>query len=133
MELKYIILFLLSTTSFLENSTAARDLPIEQGSFATLESDGGLVDCWNALAEIKTCSNEIIVYFVSGTTNISPPCCKAISMITHHCWHSMLTALGFTTDEDNVLRGYCDGSSAPAAAATPPVQPPVDLMGDVLV
>ncbi|KAE8728283.1 hypothetical protein F3Y22_tig00004630pilonHSYRG00109 [Hibiscus syriacus] len=28
----------------------------------------------------------------------------------------MLTSLGFTSEEGNVLRGYCEASSAPVAA-----------------
>ncbi|XP_052206878.1 egg cell-secreted protein 1.4-like [Diospyros lotus] len=108
---------------FAANSTAAaaaRDLPVQPAAVlgfnltARLETDGGLMGCWNAMAEIKSCSNEIVLFFINGETDIGPACCQAISMITHHCWPAMLTALGFTLEEGDVLRGYCDASSGPA-------------------
>ncbi|KAH9697204.1 Egg cell-secreted protein 1.4 [Citrus sinensis] len=46
--------------------------------------------------------------------NISPDCCRAIDIITRNCWLTMLTSLGFTAEEGNILRGYCDASSAPS-------------------
>ncbi|GMP25460.1 hypothetical protein CsSME_00002318 [Camellia sinensis var. sinensis] len=143
---KCMIVFLVfSMTRLMENASAGRELhPLMKPGFnltARLETDGGVVDCWNALTEIKSCSNEIVVYFVNGTTDIGPPCCKAISMITHHCWASMLTALGFTPDETNILQGYCDASSSSpssstsssAPAATPSVQPPASTHDFMLI
>lgn len=73
-----------------------------------------LGDCWNAITEIKSCANEIVEYFKNGTTDIGTPCCQAIKVIALHCWPAMLTALGFTSDQYNVLVGYCDASAAPA-------------------
>ncbi|KAB1210336.1 Egg cell-secreted protein 1.4 [Morella rubra] len=107
--------FLLAMT----NVTATRDLLITRPGnnlAARLETSGGLVPCWNALMELKSCSNEIVVFFLNGQTDIGPDCCSAISIITHHCWPAMLTSLGFTAEEGNILRGYCDAASIPAAA-----------------
>ncbi|PRQ49244.1 putative Prolamin-like domain-containing protein [Rosa chinensis] len=88
-----------------------------------------LVECGNALVELKCCSQEIVVYFLNGKANIGPDCCKAIATITRHCWPVMLTSLGFTAEQGDVLRGYCDAAAAvtttaPAAAPlarTPPL------------
>ncbi|KDO48954.1 hypothetical protein CISIN_1g047808mg [Citrus sinensis] len=71
-----------------------------------LEASGGLTKCWNALMELKSCSNEI--------ADIGPDCCRAIDIITRNCWSAMLTSLGFTAEEGNILRGYCDAFSAPS-------------------
>ncbi|KAK9282792.1 hypothetical protein L1049_011013 [Liquidambar formosana] len=110
------------------NATATRELPIKPGFNlgARLEASGGMVDCWNALLELKSCTNEIVVFFMNGQADIGPGCCRAITMITHNCWPTMLTSLGFTLEEGNVLRGYCDASSGPVASpplAGLPVQP----------
>ncbi|GAY64326.1 hypothetical protein CUMW_232670 [Citrus unshiu] len=56
--------------------------------------------------ELKSCSNEI--------ADIVLDCCCAIDIITCNCWPAMLTSLGFTAEEGNILRGYCDASSAPS-------------------
>ncbi|KAH9796017.1 Egg cell-secreted protein 1.4 [Citrus sinensis] len=45
------------------------------------EDSGGLTECWNALMELKSCSNEIVIFFLN---------------------------------KGNILRGYCDASSAPS-------------------
>ncbi|RVX21394.1 Egg cell-secreted protein 1.4 [Vitis vinifera] len=60
--------------------------------------------------------------------DIGPDCCGAIDIITRNCWPTMLTSLGFTAEEGNILRGYCDAytpsPAAPPPAAESPVQPP---------
>lgn len=71
-----------------------------------------LVDCWDALVELKACSNEIILFFLNGETSLGAPCCDAIDIITRSCWPAMLTSVGFTPEEGNVLRGYCDAKAA---------------------
>ncbi|OAY74051.1 egg cell-secreted protein 1.2-like [Ananas comosus] len=81
---------------------------------------GGLVDCWNALLELRSCTNEIVLFFLNGESYLGYDCCRAIRTITLHCWPSMLTSLGFTAQEGDILRGYCD---AEAAAAPPPFAP----------
>lgn len=99
------------------NATATRKISDKTSS----EGEGGLVECGNALVELKSCSQEIVVYFLNGKANIGPDCCKAIATITRHCWPAMLTSLGFTAEQGDILRGYCDAAAAvtttaPAAA-----------------
>ncbi|KAH9669385.1 Egg cell-secreted protein 1.4 [Citrus sinensis] len=81
---------------------------------ARLEDSRSLTECWNALMELKLCSNEIIIFFLNGQADIGPDCCRTIDIITRNCWPTMLTSLGFTAEERNLLRGYCDASSAPS-------------------
>lgn len=78
-----------------------------------------LADCWDALVELKACSNEIILFFLNGETSLGAPCCDAIDIITRSCWPAMLTSLGFTPEEGNILRGYCDAKAAGGPAPSP--------------
>lgn len=110
MALKFVLALYLTFTLFLAHAsnTSARELH---------ESD-----CLNALKELKSCTKEIAIYFTDGTPDIGPRCCQAITMLTHQCWPAMMTGLGFTVDECDVLRGYCDAySDAYSAPALGPV------------
>lgn len=107
--------------SVVASEASARDLFINTETRVEASNDN-LVDCWNALLEIKTCSNEIVLFFLNGTTDIGPECCRSIAVITRNCWPAMLTSLGFTAEEGNILRGYCD---AAAASSPPPASPPL--------
>ncbi|GFY91172.1 cinnamyl alcohol dehydrogenase 9 [Actinidia rufa] len=124
MELQRKLLVVATLACFIAGAAATRDPP-GLNLMARIEAEGGLVECWNALKEIKSCSNEIVLYFMNGSADIGPACCQAVGLVTHHCWPAMLTTLGFTPEECNMLRGYCDAASssgpAPSPAATPPL------------
>ncbi|XP_023639535.1 egg cell-secreted protein 1.3 [Capsella rubella] len=79
---------------------------------------GGLMQCWDALYELKSCTNEIVLFFLNGETKLGHGCCNAVDVITNDCWPAMLTSLGFTSEETNVLRGFCQ-SPTPGAAPSP--------------
>ncbi|KAH9769804.1 Egg cell-secreted protein 1.4 [Citrus sinensis] len=53
------------------------------------EASGGLTECWNTLMELKSCSNEIVVFFLNSQANIRPDYCRAIDIITRNCWPAM--------------------------------------------
>ncbi|KAL9460192.1 hypothetical protein AB3S75_003403 [Citrus x aurantiifolia] len=78
-----------------------------------LETSEGLTECWNGLMELKSCSNEIVIFFLNSQADIGPDYCRAIDIITCNCWSAMLTSLRFPTEEGNILKDYCDVSSAP--------------------
>lgn len=75
---------------------------------------GNLMDCWNAALELRSCTDEIVEFFLSrtGTTvssgGIGKDCCGAIGLIVKDCWSVMFTSLGLTTMEGNNLREYCE-------------------------
>ena len=136
MTSKFVTILLLATfTCSIAYSGATRELPKpDEQQFFNLElvaakdesrnsTNGTLANCWNAIAEIKSCGNEITAYFNNGTIDIGVPCCQAIKMITLHCWPSMLSVLGITPDQCNILVGYCDASAAaaPAPSSSMPV------------
>ncbi|CAL4904047.1 unnamed protein product [Urochloa decumbens] len=84
--------------------------------------EGGFVECWDALTRLGSCTSEIVIFFVNGESYIGPECCVAIRGATRHCWPSMLAAAGFTAEEADVLRGFCDAEAN--KGAPPPPSPP---------
>ncbi|KAK2994540.1 hypothetical protein RJ640_012539 [Escallonia rubra] len=128
MALKVLLLLLATTSCMACTTSASREVPQQLAAgynlTARLVATGTIGNCLNALTEIKSCTNEIVVFFTNGTADIGAPCCKAIGTMTRQCWPAMLTALGFTADECNILRGYCDASPAPSPSVQPLPPPP---------
>ncbi|CAK9134690.1 unnamed protein product [Ilex paraguariensis] len=124
--------FMLSCLIF--TVTATRDMPIKPGKDITtrLEGENGTVECWSALWELKSCTNEIILFFINGETSLGMECCRAIRTITHHCWPSMLTSLGYTAEEGDILADYC-GAGASSPQVQPTVQSPAAVLADIPV
>lgn len=113
-----ICLFVLSILVTYEVSSTAQKMHMTEsgkGLVARLRGEkdiAGLMDCWNALLELKSCTNEIILFFLNGDSYLTMECCRAIRIITYGCWPSMLTSLGFTSEEGDILQGYC-GAGVP--------------------
>ncbi|MCL7048041.1 hypothetical protein MKW94_004012 [Papaver nudicaule] len=95
---------------------------------ARLQSNGSYSECWDSLAELQACTGEVILFFLNGETHLGRSCCRAIHIIQHNCWPAMLGSLGFTEEEGNILRGYCDAT----ADVLPPPSPIVPLAKDDL-
>ncbi|KAL0432062.1 UNVERIFIED_CONTAM: Egg cell-secreted protein 1.1 [Sesamum radiatum] len=76
--------------------------------------------CWESLYQLQSCTAEVVLFFLNGETYLGPGCCRAIWIIQHQCWPQMLTSLGYTPEEADILRGYCDATEA----ARPPPAPP---------
>ncbi|CAN8328733.1 unnamed protein product [Cochlearia groenlandica] len=116
------LLIIVACLLLLVNTTVSgRDIPAEPGNIAARlqNGGGGLMECWNALYELKSCTNEIVLFFLNGETKLGAACCQSVDVITTNCWPSMLTSLGFTPQETNVLRGFClNPTSAPAPSPT---------------
>lgn len=117
----------------------ARNLQIE-----TLAADhsgaGNLLDCWNAALELKSCTDEIVEFFLSSTGTTEPAvsggidkdCCGAIGLIEKECWSVMFTSLGLTNMEGNNLREYCDiqaekSEFSPSPAPEPFALSPIEI------
>ncbi|KAI4970430.1 egg cell-secreted protein 1.1-like [Hordeum vulgare subsp. vulgare] len=66
--------------------------------------------CWETLLHIKSCTGEIILFFLNGEAYLGPGCCRAIRAIEQRCWAAdlMLSVIGFTPEEGDMLKGYCD-------------------------
>ncbi|XP_041997880.1 egg cell-secreted protein 1.2-like [Salvia splendens] len=76
--------------------------------------------CWEALSELHSCMGEVVMFFLNGETALGASCCNAIRVIEHQCWPSMLGTLDITTQEGDVLRGYCDAATNGGGGAAPP-------------
>ncbi|CAN6289740.1 unnamed protein product [Urochloa humidicola] len=98
-------------------------LPPLSGLAQRLEGEGSQ-QCWEALVEVKSCTGEIILYLLNGEAYLGPGCCRAIRVIEQSCWaaDAMLSAIGFTPEEGDMLKGYCDagGDDNGGAGAPPP-------------
>ncbi|KAI3980410.1 hypothetical protein MKX01_003949 [Papaver californicum] len=95
---------------------------------ARLQSTGSYSECWDSLMKLQACSGEIILFFLNGETRLGSSCCRAIHVIQHSCWPAMLGSLGFTLEEGDILRGYCDaaateddGVRSPSLPSTVPI------------
>ncbi|XP_062213467.1 egg cell-secreted protein 1.3-like [Phragmites australis] len=98
-----------------------------RGRLAELLDGEGSQQCWEALVEIKSCTGEIILFVVNGKAYLGPGCCRAIRVIEQRCWaaDAMLSVIGFTREEGDMLKGYCDdgeddGSGGGQHGSTPP-------------
>ncbi|EOY18917.1 hypothetical protein QUC31_006295 [Theobroma cacao] len=83
---------------------------------ARLEASKGLLKCWSALNDLKSCMPQIVGFLIiKGQHGIGHKCCGDILKI-NACWPGMFISIGFTYEEDKRLTGYCDAPSAPTAA-----------------
>ncbi|KAG8088921.1 hypothetical protein GUJ93_ZPchr0011g28106 [Zizania palustris] len=88
------------------------------------EGGGGwMMECWSAVTELRSCTNEIVLFFLNGESYLGPECCVAIRTVTRHCWPAMLASVGFTAQEADILRGFCDAEVAGGTHAPPPCSP----------
>ncbi|RLN43399.1 egg cell-secreted protein 1.3-like [Panicum miliaceum] len=94
-----------------------------------LEGEGSQ-QCWEALVDIKSCTGEIILFFLNGEAYLGPGCCRAIRAIEQRCWatDAMLSVIGFTPEEGDMLKGYCDAGDN---GGSPPPQRAVAAGGGV--
>lgn len=121
--LKSLLILTISTTLF--SLSTPRALPpagshLFNGLTSMTDSKTGLADCWSALTELRSCTNEIVLFFLNGESYLTIGCCKAIRIITRDCWPTMLDSIGFTSQEADILRGYCDAETAPPPSALSP-------------
>lgn len=119
------LLLAIVLTSFLASSTMISSRKLESKSTLLtrliLDQDGS-GSCLDALFELQSCSGEVVLFFLNGETSLGPNCCSAITTIERQCWPSMLGSLGITSEETDILRGYCDSQAAGGggASTTPP-------------
>lgn len=118
-----LLLVLILTCSTNMTTTSSRPIPISNTTTITtsdvhsmferlkLNDEPGAtssVNCWASMFELQSCTGEVIQFFYDGETYLGPGCCRAIRVIEHHCWPNMLITLGFTSEEGDILQGYCD-------------------------
>ncbi|KAF9675713.1 hypothetical protein SADUNF_Sadunf09G0061100 [Salix dunnii] len=122
MAFNLMIIFLLVTFSACCSSDCAtatttdmaRPLASASNLTARLKLDEESSDCWGSLIQLQACTGEIILFFLNGETQLGHGCCQALHTIGEHCWPNMIGTLGFTTEEGQILEGYCDDSKDPS-------------------
>ncbi|XP_061345124.1 egg cell-secreted protein 1.1 [Gastrolobium bilobum] len=100
------IVFALTTTC-----TCIRSQYSSLGARLKVDDDvhvGESPNCWESLFQLQACTGEVVMFFLNGETYLGPSCCQAIRVVGHDCWPDMLASLGFTTQEGDILQGYCD-------------------------
>ncbi|KAL0378398.1 UNVERIFIED_CONTAM: hypothetical protein Sradi_3145300 [Sesamum radiatum] len=104
----FLFLLTITTALIMMSSFQARELPFPPAPdhSPTPELQSPALDCLTALYKIRSCSNEIIAYFANGTIDITPPCCQAITLITHSC-SACAERPRLQPDQASILRGYC--------------------------
>ncbi|KAE8684379.1 abscisic stress-ripening protein 1-like [Hibiscus syriacus] len=113
------VLLLVLAMAFL---THARPLETPEPTLeARLKLDADSPSCWESLTQIQSCSGEVILFFLNGETYLGDACCHAIHTISHQCWPDMMETLGYTTEEGDILEGYCDQEIADSPPSPPSV------------
>ncbi|KAE8666484.1 Egg cell-secreted protein 1.1 [Hibiscus syriacus] len=115
-----LAVFLVLEMAFL---THARPLGTPKPTLAArLKLDADSPSCWESLTQIQSCSGEVILFFLNGETYLGNACCHAIHTISHQCWPDMMETLGYTTEEGDILEGYCDQEIADSPPSLPSVK-----------
>ncbi|XWS23537.1 hypothetical protein CRYUN_Cryun28dG0023400 [Craigia yunnanensis] len=86
---------------------------------ARLKMDAESPSCWESLIQIQACTGEVILFFLNGETYLGDSCCHAIHTIGQQCWPNMLETLGYTTEEGDILQGYCEHETAKSPPSPP--------------
>ncbi|VFQ84348.1 unnamed protein product [Cuscuta campestris] len=93
-------------------ATAARPMMAKSAARQQAEAGGGAgsdySECLETMFQLQSCTGEVILFFMNGETYLGPNCCRAIRTVEHKCWPSMFASVGFTAEESDILRGYCD-------------------------
>ncbi|TXG53286.1 hypothetical protein EZV62_022455 [Acer yangbiense] len=92
--------------------TNARPLHPSSSLVARLKLDDELPNCWNSLIRLQSCTGEIILFFLNGKTYLGHGCCQSMHTVSQQSWPNMIDTLGFTTEEGDILEGYCDHETA---------------------
>ncbi|XP_059623123.1 egg cell-secreted protein 1.1-like [Cornus florida] len=117
-------------TCFIASMVMARPMNTKSTLMARLKLDEeGSSKCWDSLYELQSCTGEVILFFLNGETYLGPGCCSAIHTIQHQCWPDMLGSLGFTSEEGDILQGYCDATepNSNSTSIAPPPPPPQNV------
>ena len=116
-----VVIYMLTRTT--ASMVMVRPLDSMPNLQARLRLEGESPNCWDSLFELQSCTSEVIMFFLNGETHLGPNCCRAIRIIEQQCWPALLTLLGFTPQEEDILRGYCDATDSTPTPLPPPPHP----------
>ncbi|KAM5563096.1 egg cell-secreted protein 1.3 [Rosa sericea] len=92
---------------------------------ARLKLDGKSSNCWDSFIQLQACSSQVLLFFLNGETYLGHGCCMAIRTIERQCWPALLGSLGFSAEEADILKGFCD-QAIQLEISPPPPPPSVD-------
>ncbi|KAM7254196.1 hypothetical protein ACFE04_031878 [Oxalis oulophora] len=106
----FTILLVLTNTNarLLESSKPLSSSSLSLAARLKVDDDSSETNCWDTLFHLQACSGELILFFLNGETYLGRGCCQAIHTIGNKCWPNMIDTLGFTSEEGDILEGYCD-------------------------
>ncbi|KAL6544078.1 hypothetical protein OROGR_010575 [Orobanche gracilis] len=120
--LVWILLSTISTARTLHLKSSKSEIAL--AARLKLDESHGSFNCWESLFQLQSCTSEIVLFFLNGETFLGPGCCEAVRIIQGDCWPNLLGSLGYTTEEGDVLEGYCDASEGGGSIVpTPPSSP----------
>ncbi|CAL8173854.1 unnamed protein product [Prunus armeniaca] len=70
---------------------------------------------------LATSAQPLNPNLIRSNPNLTAGCCEVVQTIEHQCWPTLLGMLGFTAEETDVLKGYCDEADH---VKSPPANPP---------
>ncbi|KAB1210654.1 Egg cell-secreted protein 1.4 [Morella rubra] len=125
MDPKHVFVLLISilVACLWANVAAKRDLIEIKPTYEVVgnfEIGGDESHCLNRLAEMTSCSTEVVDFLIKRETNLNTSCCLAISTMANHCSPTTLNLFGFTPEVYMALRSHCDSTSSSPATATAP-------------
>ncbi|XP_027340918.1 egg cell-secreted protein 1.2-like [Abrus precatorius] len=121
-----LVVTALVSSTYMADSRSISDPSSTMSLAFRLKMQGEPSNCWESLLKLQACSGEIVTFFVNGETYLGHDCCQAIRVIGHDCWPNIVESLGFTTEETDILDGYCDDE---AVHNSPP--PPLPLYSSI--
>jgi hypothetical protein len=126
----FLFVALLACSSLGCYKAKARPLAASISNLSTrLKLDEESSNCWDSLLQLQACTGEIVLFFLNGETQLGHSCCQALSTIGEHCWPNMIDTLGFTTEESQILEGYCDKAADPTTPSpSAPSVVPVEIV-----
>ncbi|KAK9189358.1 hypothetical protein WN944_020765 [Citrus x changshan-huyou] len=122
MALKHVF-FILALTCLImaniANATSRNDrlnnnLKPDYDLATRLEASGGLTECWNALMELKSWSNEIVIFFLNSQADIGLIVAALLISLPVIAGLQCSPLSDSLPKKWNLLRGYCDASPAPS-------------------
>ncbi|XP_057432602.1 egg cell-secreted protein 1.1-like [Lotus japonicus] len=129
-KISCIVAFVISAAILLSAASVVESRPLSNPSALSLavrlKLNSG--NCWESLMQLQACSGEIIAFFLNGETYIGNGCCHAIKVIGHDCWPNIVASLGFTTQETDMLEGYCDETAAHSPPPPYIVEPNTEIV-----
>jgi hypothetical protein len=125
----FLFVALLACSSLGCYKAKARPLASISNLSTRLKLDEESSNCWDSLLQLQACTGEIVLFFLNGETQLGHSCCQALSTIGEHCWPNMIDTLGFTTEESQILEGYCDKAADPTTPSpSAPSVVPVEIV-----